>query len=216
MALSAKVSMVLAIAVAAITTAGTARAQTDAPAVVPVQISATQQGAYIQLRGPRGEIPCGERCALQLPQGQYRVVVRDREGYTSAQKLTLLGPGNIVVSPANHGDKVLGIGLFVGGVVATAAGGVMLYFAMLDSFLSNLSDCNSDCSGLPTWTWYAGGASLAAGLTLGTIGIIMWQTNAHAAIGTRPLGAPPLPPSGLRLTPAAGRQWAGLALTARF
>jgi len=215
-ALSPKVSIVLAIAVAAIATAGTARAQTDAPAVVPVEISATQQGAYIQLRGPRGEIPCGERCALQLPQGQYRVFVRDREGYASAQKLTLLGPGNIVVSPANHGDKVLGIGLFVSGVVATAVGAVMLYFAMLDAFLTDLSNCNSDCSGLPTWTWYAGGASLAAGLTMGTIGIIMWQTNAHAAIGTRPLGAPPLPPSGLRLTPAAGRQWAGLALTGRF
>jgi hypothetical protein len=214
-ALSAKVSIVLAIAVAAITTAGTARAQTDAPAVVPVQISATQQGAYIQLRGPRGEIPCGERCALQLPQGQYRVLVRDREGYTSAQKLTLLGPGNIVVSPANHGDKVLGIGLFVGGVVATAAGAVMLYLAILDTFITDLGGC-SDCSGLPKWTWYAGGASLAAGATMGTIGIIMWQTNAHAAIGMRPLGAPPLPPSGLRLTPAAGRQWAGLALTARF
>ena len=146
MALSAKVSMVLAIAVAAITTAGTARAQTDAPAVVPVEISAAQQGAYIQLRGPRGEIPCGERCALQLPQGQYRVLVRDREGYTSAQKLTLLSPGNIVVSPANHGDKVLGIGLFVGGVVATAAGAVMLYLAMLDTFVTDLGGC-SDCSG---------------------------------------------------------------------
>ena len=83
MALSPRVSIALAAAIVAIATAGRARAQTDAPAVVPVEISATQQGAYIQLRGPHGEIPCGERCALQLPHGQYRVFVRDREGYAT-------------------------------------------------------------------------------------------------------------------------------------
>jgi len=208
--------MAVAVVVAAIGTGARAHAQAAGPTVVPVEISATQQGASIQLRGPTGEIPCGERCALQLPQGQYRVFVSDRDGYTSAQRLTLVMPANLIVSPANHGDKVLGIGLFVGGIVATAAGVVMLYLAMLDSAFSGFSDCNSSCSGLPSWSWYAGGISLAAGLALGTTGLLMWRTNVHAAIGTRPLGAPPLPRAGLRVTPTAGRQWAGLGLTGRF
>jgi hypothetical protein len=208
--------MAVAVAVSAITTGGRARAQSDAPALVPVEISATQQGASIQLRGVHGEIPCGERCALQLPQGQYRVLIRDRDGNQSVQRLTLMLPANLVVSPANHDDKVLGIGLFVGGIVATVAGVIALYVAMLDTFFSNVSDCDSSCSGLPTWTWYAGGISLAAGLALGTTGLILWRTNVHAAIGTRPLGAPPLPAARLRVTPAGGHQWAGLALTGRF
>ena len=216
MARSRKVSIAVAVAVAAIATGAPAHAQADGPAVVPVEISATQQGASVQLRGVHGEIPCGERCTLQLPQGQYRVFIRDRDGNQSVQRLTVLAPANLVVSPANHDDKVLGIGLFVGGIVGTAAGAIALYFAMLDTFFSGLSDCDSSCSGLPTWTWYAGGISLAAGLALGTTGLILWRTNVHAAIGTRPLGAPPLPAAGLRVTPAAGRQWAGLALTGRF
>lgn len=222
MAASPRVSIALAVAVAAIATSARARAQWNAPAVVPVEISATQRGAYIQLRGPNGEIPCGERCVLQLPQGQYRVVVRDREGYLSAQKLSPLLPRRIVVSPANHGDKVLGIGLFAGGIVAAAAGTITLYFAMLNDGFAGSRPCGTEC--VPSWAGYAGGIGLGVGLAATAAGIFLWRTNEHAVISTLPPaapGAPPSPPAAwpptvLRLTPAAGPQWAGLALAGRF
>ena len=213
-------AIALAVAVAAIATSARARAQWNAPAVVPVEISATQRGAYIQLSGPNGEIPCGERCVLQLPQGEYRVVVRDREGYLSAQKLSPLLPRRIIVSPANHGDKVLGIGLFAGGIAATAAGTITLYFAMLNNGFAGSRPCGTEC--VP----FVGGVRgryRPGRRPRGRRGRDLpladerARSHQHPAAGRAALATGRLAPDRYcASTPAAGRQSAGLALAGRF
>jgi hypothetical protein len=105
------------------------------------------------------------------------------------------------------------------GLAGFVTGAVILYFAVLDSAFSGLSECVGSCADHPPrWMWYAGGASLGAGLALGVTGVIVWRANAHATVRSTPLDDTPPPPydARLRLTPAAGRQWAGLALTGRF
>ncbi len=202
---------VVAAAAVSIVIGGPARAQTPP---FPVEISATQPGSVIRVSGAGREYPCGERCVLSLTQHQYRVFIRDPKGHEWATALNIMQPTRLSVAPGNRESKELGIQLFVDGVVATVVGVVVLSLALLDRDHSIQCECTS----VSTWRWYAGGISLAAGLALGTAGLIQWHANDDAVVSVDPLHWPPLsaPAARLRLTPAAGRHWAGLGLTGRF
>jgi hypothetical protein len=183
MASPRKVGVATAIAVAAIAAGRQARAQ--APGEFPVEISATQAGSSVRVRGAGRDLPCGERCVLYLPPHDYRVIVRDVEGNESAWALNLWRPASLAVSPGNHQGKLLGIALFAGGVTATVAGVAMLYLAVRNHSDFVLGQCG-DCSDVSTWRWYAGGISLGAGAVLGTAGLILWKTQGHARIAVGP------------------------------
>jgi hypothetical protein len=171
--------MAVAFAVAAI---AAAPAHADEPAVVPVEIRATQPGSSIQVRGRGREFACGEHCVLQLPQHDYRVIVRDRDGNDYATALTIMAPTRLTASPGNHGAKMLGIGLFAGGVAATVVALSVFYVA----WRADVHTCTADCDA-PMWQWYASGVSLAAGAGLGATGIIVWKASAHARVAASPL-----------------------------
>jgi len=177
-------AVVALVAVVVTIAAGPARA--EEPVVVPVEISAALPGSSIQVRGRGREFACGERCVLQLPQHDYRIFVQDREGNVSATALTIMAPIRLTASPGDHRRKMLGIGLFAGGVAATVAGAAVLYLAQRAHVTSVSGGCTSECYA-PTWRWYAGGVSLAAGAGLGTTGIIVWKANGHAVIAVSPL-----------------------------
>jgi hypothetical protein len=142
-----KGSIALAVAVGALACAGRARAQE--PRMVPVEISATQPGSHIWVRGRGREFRCGEGCVLQLPEHDYRVIIRDPEGHLSATALNISSPTGLTVSPGNHRNKMLGIGLFAGGLAGVTAGGVLLYLSVLvhSDFISGR--CSPDCSDVP-------------------------------------------------------------------
>jgi len=171
-------SIVLAVAI--IVAAGRARA--DEPAVVSVEISVTQLGSSIQVRGRGREFACGEHCVLQLPKHDYRILVRDRDGNDSATALTIMAPTRLTASPGNNRFKMLGIGLFAGGLAATVVALAVFY----DASRASARTCTGDC-GAPMWQWYAGGISLAAGAGLGATGIIVWKASAHARVAVSPL-----------------------------
>lgn len=184
MAASPKVLVALAVAAAAGATGATAHA--EAPDVFPVEVSAARPGAFITVRGAGLEIPCAARCVLHLPQHQYRIIIRDADGHESAEALNIFHPIALSVSPGDHGNKMLGIGLFAGGVAAVVAGAAAFYLALRDHSSYELGECGSGCSDVAPWRWYAGGVSVAAGLALGAGGLVIWHKNAHAVVDARP------------------------------
>ena len=224
-----KVSIACAIAMGVMAARGpAAHAQAlAAPPVFPVQISATQPGAMIVLRGPTGDITCGEHCALELPQARYKLVVEDANKVLSTQRLVVEMPTRATVTPPDPGMRTIGITIMVVGVVGVAVGGVLLGAILGKKFVEMLGqDCSGPCTyeDVSTSRWLVAGGSLAAGLALGATGFIVLQKSRHAVVDTRPLdasspaGAPPAPVNDaqLRVRPAAGLRWAGLALDGRF
>ena len=188
---SRSVSIPVLVAVAALAPAGPALAHWPP---VPVEITATEPGSSILVRGAGRDLPCGERCVLYLPQHQYRVLIRDSEGHGSATALNILDPTSLAVSPANYYEKVRGVGLFVGGLAAAVVGVVMLFVAQHNDVRYAAGAC-PNCSETPSWQWYAGGAVVATGLAVGAMGMFVWRTNASARVQTRPFAAPPPPPA---------------------
>jgi len=183
-------SIAMALAVAVLAAARPARAQMQ-EVPVPVEFAATERGASIEVGGGGRRYPCGERCVLTLPPRQYRLWIRDPEGHGSSTALDFLEPTSFTISPADYYEKVHGVGLFVGGIVATAVGVGLLFLASSQDHRAGTCD---RCGESPRWQWYAGGAAMAAGLAVGARGLFIWRRNAHPIVETRPLGAPPLPP----------------------
>jgi hypothetical protein len=184
-----RVSIALALAVAVLVTAGRARAQwPEVP--VTVEITATEPGSSMLVRGGGRALPCGDRCVLSLQLRQYRLWISDPEGHGSSTVLDIFEPTSLTVSPANYYEKVHGVGLFVGGIVATAVGVGLLFLAQ--SMDARAGACH--CGELPRWEWYAGGAAMAAGLAVGATGFFKWRRNTQPVVETRPLGPPALPP----------------------
>jgi hypothetical protein len=218
MGVARKVSIASLVVIGTIACSGLARAQAiGSPPTFPVRISTTQPGATVLLRGPQGDIDCDERCALTLPQSSYKMIVRDANGHLSTQRLDVAAPTDATVTPPNHGVRTFGIVLGLTGVVMAAVGAVTLLVAVWLRAVERI-----DCDGMactsddvPSWMWYGGGFGVAAGLALGATGLILWRQNAHADVRVDAF-SPPMKDARLRLVPAAGRQWAGLALTARF
>lgn len=171
--------------VALLVTIGAGTARAEEPVVVPVEISAAQPGSSIQVRGRGREFACGEHCVLQLPQHDYRVIVRDRDGNESRTSLTIMTPTSLTVAPGDHGDKMLGIGLFVGGLAATVVGLAAIYASLLETSTTASGECTGGCGA--TWHLYAGALSLAAGVGLGATGIILWRAAGHARVAVSPL-----------------------------
>ncbi len=213
MAGSRKVSIAMAVAFAAIACAGRARTQAlGPPPTFPVALAGSPSGTTIvSLRGPGVEVGCGERCALELPRGSYKMKVKDAQGHLSTKRLDVTMPIQATVTPPDRDRRVVGMVSFVGGIAVAGVGGGILYVALA-------GECFPQCSDVPNWVWYAGGISLAAGLAVAITGLTLWLHNAHATVRADALVPEPAPVKdvGLRVTPTVGRQGAGLALTARF
>jgi hypothetical protein len=218
MTVSRKVLIAVTVAAGVIACAGRARAQTSGPPpTFRVALAATPSGTTIvSLRGPGVDVECGERCALELPQGSYKLKVKDAQGRLSTKRLDVTMPIQATVTPPDRDRRVLGITSFVVGMAATGVGVAILYVAMAGESFANV-DCETNCTHAPpSWMWYAGGISLGAGLAVAMTGLALWQHNAHAIVRADALVPAPAKDARVRITPTVGRQGAGLALTARF
>jgi hypothetical protein len=220
MAAACKVSIALAVALAVIGAGARAHAQAiGPPPVFPVQISTTQPGATIVLKGPGGDIACGERCSLELPQSRYKMVLKDADGTLSTQKLFVEMPTSATVTPPSPGMRSIGITIMVVGLAGIVVGGFLFARVLGQKFVETIArDCAGPCmdEDVPTSTWIVAGASLGAGLALGATGLVIFRKNSHALVDISPLGPPRADTARLRLTPAAGPRWAGLGLTGGF
>ena len=187
MAAGRKVSIAMAVAVALAATAGRSSGQALAPSpVFPVEISATQPGVQIRLRGPGGDIPCGARCLLDLPQRDYVLLVNDAAGNYSKQNLIVAMPTRAAVTPPHATASRLGVASMLVGLAGMAAGGVLLYVSAVQQ---SGSGCNVFyCSGsVPRSRWIEGGSLMGVGLALGLSGLIVWRENIHPIIKTERL-----------------------------
>lgn len=226
MAGTRKVAIALAVVVGVIAWGGQARAQAiGSPPVFPVHLSATQPGATITLQGPGGDIACGERCALELPQSGYKMVVKDADGILSTQKLFVEMPTRATVTPPDPGMRTIGITMMSVSLAGIVVGGFLFAKILGQKFVETIGqDCAGPCTyeDVSTTRWIVAGASLGAGLALGATGFVLLRKNRHAIVDTSPLAAPPpagAPPADdaqLRLTPAVGPRWAGLGLRGGF
>jgi hypothetical protein len=158
--------------------------------VFPVQISATQPGATITLRGPAGDIACGGRCALELPQSRYKLVVKDADGVLSTQKLNVDMPTSATVTAPDPGMRTIGIAIMVVGLAGVAVGGFVLGKILGQKFVETIGqDCAGPCTNedVSTTRWIVGGASLGAGLAIAASGFILMRRNSHAVVEIGPL-----------------------------
>ncbi len=216
MAAARKVSIAVAIAIVAIACGRRAHGQAnDARPVFPVELTATQPGSYVHVRGDGRDRPCGEHCVLDLPRHDYGVIVRAPDGYEYGRELKIVRPTSLSVSPGNHRRKVLGIGLFASGLASIVAGVAVVFLWVTDHQICAVDSCVLS-SPVPTWRWYAGGISVASGIGVGAAGLILWRLNNHATLRVGALSAPPSPSAAQRATPAAEPQLPGLRLTGRF
>jgi hypothetical protein len=222
MAGTRKVSIAWVVSIAAIASAGAAHAQAQAqpiggPPVFRVQITTTQPGVTVRLRGPLGDVDCDERCVLNLPLSTYKMIVKDADGHLSTQRLDVTMPLQATVTPPDHTTRTAGIVSGLVGVAAAAVGAVVLLVALWLRAVERIDCGGSACTSddVPNWLYYAGGISVGAGLAVGLTGLIVWRRNAHADVRVEAF-APPMKDARVRVVPAAGREWAGLALIARF
>jgi hypothetical protein len=226
-----KVSIGLAVALVCTASTGTARAQAAPPSpafppapteavgrTFPVELEGSRPGLTIRLIGPTVDLPCGERCALTLPKGRYRVEVTAPDGRASFQYLFIRKPSKITVTPRNHTARVAGFVLMPVGLAGIGVGGVILFYGFWRSVTTSFAGCNGcdEGSTLPSWVWPGGAIIAGAGMVIGVTGLVVWQTNRYAGVDVTPLEAPQASRTRLRLTPAAGPRWMGLALTGSF
>ena len=222
MAWSRKVSIAVAAGFATLAAAGAASAQALRPVRVhPVTLTASEPGVTIMIRDKRGIIiECGERCALQLRTGDYKLVVRDPEGKLWTQRLSVFKPISAVVSPPDQGTRRLGIGLTMAGALAISAGYITFLVIAWKKYGESAADCIvSSCEReqFATSTYVIAGGSLAVGAALGATGLVLWRGSSHAVLRSNAPDAPAASTgAALSLTPAAGHRWAGLALTGSF
>jgi len=224
MAWSRKVSIGVAAGFATVAAAGPASAQALGPVPVhSVTLTASEPGVTIVIEEKsyqRRIIECGERCALQLPTGDYKLVLRDRQGTYWTQRLSVAMPMSAVVSPPDQGTRRLGIGLTMAGALAISAGYITFLVIAWKKYGESAADCIvSSCEReqFATSTYVIAGASLAVGAALGATGLVLWRGSSHAVLRSNAPDAPAASTgAALSLTPAAGHRWAGLALMGRF
>ena len=226
---SRRVWIVVAVAlVAASAVPARARAQDldREPAVptYPVVIRGDEPGVAVRLAGGTGEeIPCGERCVLELPVGRYRVFAMAPNGRVSKQYLDVSRPSDVTVTPQDYAARNTGfvlMGFGVGGIGAGAGmTAVWLWWRMVVGFSCGEGGSSCDESdNPPRWLLPTGLVALAGGLALGATGLILWRKNAHARVNVNHLGAASLLPErvGLHLLPVAAPRFTGLALSGSF
>ena len=224
MAWSRKVSIAVAAAFATVAAAGPASAQALGPVPVhSVTLTASEPGVTIVIQDKSYKqriIECGERCALQLPTGDYKLVLRDRQGTYWTQRLSVAMPMSAVVSPPDQGTRRLGIGLTMAGALAISAGYITFLVIAWKKYGESAADCIvSSCEReqFATSTYVIAGGSLAVGAALGATGLVLWRGSSHAVLRSNAPDAPAASTgAALSLTPAAGHRWAGLALTGSF
>ena len=224
MAWSRKVSIAVAAGFATVAAAGPVSAQALGPVPVhSVTLTASEPGMTIVVQDKSYKqriIECGERCALQLPTGDYKLVLRDRQGTYWTQRLSVAMPMSAVVSPPDQGTRRLGIGLTMAGALAISAGYITFLVIAWKKYGESAADCIvSSCEReqFATSTYVIAGASLAVGAALGATGLVLWRGSSHAVLRSNAPDAPAASTgAALSLTPAAGHRWAGLALMGSF
>ncbi len=214
-------SIAVAAGFATLAVAGPASAQAFGPVPVhPVTLTASEPGVTITIRDKRGIIECGERCALQLPTGDYKLVVRDPQGNLWTQRLSVVTPISAVVSPPDQGTRRLGIALTMAGALGISAGYITFLVIAWQKYVESLADCvvgSCERKDFATSTYVIAAASLAVGAALGATGLVLWRGSSHAVLRSNAPDAPAATTgAALSLTPAAGHRWAGLALMGSF
>lgn len=224
MAWSWKVSIAVAAGFATLAAAVPARAQAVGPVPLhPVTLTASEPGVTIVIQDKRDQrriIECGERCALQLPTGDYKVVVRDPQGTLWTQRLSVDRPISAVVSPPDQGTRRLGIALTMAGALGVSAAYITFLVIAWKKYVESAGDCivgACERKEFATSTYVIAGASLAVGAALGATGLVLWRGSSHAVLRSNAPDAPSASTGAtLSLTPAAGHRWTGLALTGSF
>lgn len=211
-------SILGAAVIATLAAGGRARAQAVEPVPrLPVEVEAGAPDVTVRITGPGVDVPCGARCAAELPPGQYRVLATGPDGRASARNVFIAYPSRLTVTPHNQTARVTGIVLMPVGIASAGAGLVMLWWAGLKFVFGRLAGCSGDCSSeRPGWLVPTGLVALGVGVAVGVTGVVLWRSNAHAEVKMDPLAAPRARGAQLRLRPIAGLRWTGLALTASF
>jgi hypothetical protein len=187
-----------------------AHAQSVADAVPrhPVEFQASGPDVSIGVTGVAVDLPCGQRCVLELPEGRYRVLATRPGGVRSAEFLVVSGPSHVTVTPHNRAARITGFVLMPAGAGTAAAGVVLLWWAGFKWVMLRLAGCGGNCYDRETSDifWPGGAYALGAGAVIGLTGVAIWRLNAHADLDVTPLAQRPVRDRGPRLA-RAGRGW---------
>jgi hypothetical protein len=211
----------IGVAVAVFSAAGgRARAQSPADEVprFPVAFEASRPDFSIRVSGVALDLPCGQRCVLELPEGQYRITATHPDGRRSAKSLVIRGPQHVTVTPHNQTARVVGYVLMPAGAGTAGVGVALLWWAGFKALFLAMTGCTGDCYTRETSSlfWPGGAIVLGAGVVIGLTGVAFWKANASAGLDVTPLASGRNPNARLRVQPSAGPRWAGLALSGSF
>jgi hypothetical protein len=202
------------VAVALASLAGCAHAS-DPPPLHRIEVQGTDAVKSIELRTQHGApMDCGDDCAVDVRPGPLYVLVRDKQNSKTVARLDVPGPTHVTVAPGNNHARVLGGALTIVGIGAVALGGTSMVAAVVRPWPTSYCDqaCEEDQD-----RWLMSGAiTLAAGLATGAAGLVLWRRYGTAQVSEAPVAAPPPEAAQLRLTPAVGPRWTGLALGGSF
>jgi hypothetical protein len=185
-------SIALAVAIASLVTAGSARAQAFAPPpVVPVEIEGSESGSSIEVLIQGDEFLCGRRCALSLVPGAYNLRVTDAAGHLSRENLYVRGPVRATVTPANRAARITGI-VFMGVALVGAAAGALGAFRTSEIRMNSCDPYaleGAACEGKTAPWLYTSAIGLGAAVAFGFTGFHLWDQNKTAGIELAPLDA---------------------------
>jgi len=212
--------MAVAAALAMVVAGGRARAQSapnPAPRF-PVEVEASQPDVSVQVYAGTVDLPCGQSCVLELPEGRYRVVASSADGRQSSKHVLISEPSRVIVTPASDGARTGGFVLMSIGAAGLASGVVLLFYALVRRVVESYGECPQGCadSNQSTGLFYAGAISTGVGMAAGVTGLVLWKNSKHAGVDVEPLTTRPAGATHLQVRPAAGSRWAGLALTGGF
>ena len=205
---------------------GSARASAqDASADPAVPVSfRTETGATLRIQGQGLAKPgvCETACSLNLLPGNY-VVYLESGGRMTPLDLAVRERSEVVVSPANPGQRGVGIGLIIAGGTVAAAGALAFYYDV-NSKLNEERYADIDPSyeySTPDWvlpTEIAGGI----GLGVAIVGMVFLFTASPSleVVPQRAAGAPhrntAAERSRFQLVPLLGPQDRGVGVVSTF
>ena len=204
----------IVVAVALVATVGAARASAAGARAedYPVEIRLEGAADSVELRGPGGPVDCDARCSVNLRVGRYRDMVKDADGHKFVQVLDVSRPMRVTLAPGSQGARIAGGVMYGGGLVSLFAGSGMVASYVVEGICRE-KDCGDPHR---EQLLIAGAITLSAGVALLVTGRIVWRRRGYAHISDTPAAPPPSTAVRLRLAPAAGFRWTGLALTGSF
>jgi hypothetical protein len=192
------------------------------PSRVKVTLEAGEPGEAVAIHpndDPSRRLTCGEPCTVTLPPGTYRVSVL-KAGEISSRRIHIHESQRLILTPPDSGQRGLGAGLAITGLVIGGAGSLLTAYGMMASLACAFGDDPTEeerdrnCHG-PTFLMIGLGG-MVTGLALGIPVLVLLVKSDRPRVEVQPYADRAATSPKLYLGLGSGNALTGLSLGARF